>query len=63
MADGERKRRNASKMREIVNLLETRVWDTLAKASHFDVDVHLSVKDGAIQQEVQVTIRHKDKLD
>jgi hypothetical protein len=62
MADIERKRRNAQKMREVVSLLETRVYATLSVETHFDVELRLSVKDGAIQDHVEVNVRYKDRL-
>lgn len=62
MADNERKRRNSQKMREIINLLETRVYDSLGKAAHFDLELRISIKDSAIQDHVEVNVRYKDRL-
>jgi hypothetical protein len=50
-------------MREAINRLERAVYDTLSRdLSHFDVDVHMSVKDGRIQSDVRVQITEKHRL-
>lgn len=62
MADEERKRLNTAKLRQLTNLIERRLCDSLAKSEYFDVEVRLSVRHKTIQPDVEVTIRHKDRL-
>jgi hypothetical protein len=62
MADRDRKLRNAKRLRELANLLESRVYATLRTTEFFDVEMTLKVRDGVIQEDLDVHVRYKEKL-